>query len=284
MKPSADLLTSSERQRFARDGVLHLEQAFDEQWLALLAQGMERNMANPSPRYEERIAAGGKARYCEDFWVWSEFPEFHRFVTQSPAAAIAAALMQASRINLVMDNWFLREAGASARAPWHHDIAYFDFAGTMCVLWLPLEATPQHEGISFVRGSHRWGRLFQRVFFRDHKTAGTPGTVNGLHYEAPPDIDAAPDSYDLVSFDCEPGDCIVFDMRTLHGARSETTPRQTLRRFTLRMAAQDGRIQYRGDWAKGERAIFEAHGYTDGDPIAGDFFPQLWPLNSNVAN
>jgi hypothetical protein len=34
--------------------------------------------------------------------------------------------------------------------------------------------------------------------------------------------------------------------------------------------------RYRGDWAVKERAIFETHGYRDGDAIAGDFFPQLW--------
>ena len=38
-----------------------------------------------------------------------------------------------------MDNWFFREAGSKSGAPFHHDISYFDFEGTMCVLWLPLE-------------------------------------------------------------------------------------------------------------------------------------------------
>ena len=128
-----------------------------------------------------------------------------------------------------------------------------------------------------MRGSHRWGKLFQRVFFRDHSSRGEPGVVNGLRYEAPPDINADPDAYDLVGFDCQPGDCIMFDMRTLHGALAETTPTETTQRFTLRMSAEDGHIRYRGDWAKSERAIFEAAGYREGDAIDGDFFPRLWP-------
>ena len=41
--------------------------------------------------------------------------------------------------------------------------------------------------------------------------------------------------------------------------------------------AEDGMIRYRGDWAAGERAMFEARGYRDGDTIAGEMFPQLWP-------
>ena len=83
--------------------------------------------------------------------------------------------------------------------------------------------------------------------------------------------------YDLIAFDCAPGDCILFDMRTLHGARAGARPSSTHTRFTLRMCAEDGHIRYRGDWARGERAIFEAQGYREGDAIAGDFFPTLWP-------
>ena len=195
----------------------------------------------------------------------------------SPVAQMAAELLDARRINLVMDNWFRREAGARSRPPWHHDIAYFDFDGSMCVLWLPLETTAKQDGISFVRGSHLWGRLFQRVFFRDHSTRGEPGIVNGLKYETPPDIDASPEDFDLVGYDCRRGDCIMFDMRTLHGALATSVPTRTTQRFTLRMTAQDGRICYRGDWAAAERAIFEAQGYRDGDAIDGDFFPRLWP-------
>lgn len=274
---SKKILSPAQIESFRRDGVVHLPAMFDLEWLQLLARGIEADMSSPGPRFEARADEGGDASYFESFWMWSEIPEFRQFVFESPAAQIAAELLDAKRVNLVMDNWFRREAGARSRPPWHHDIAYFDFDGSMCVLWLPLEATPKADGISFVRGSHLWGRLFQRVFFRDHSTRGEPGMVNGLRYEAPPDIDANPDDYDLVGFDCAPGDCILFDMRTLHGALADSVPAHTAQRFTLRMSAEDGRICYRGDWARNERAIFEAKGYRDGDAIGGDFFPQLWP-------
>jgi hypothetical protein len=119
--------------------------------------------------------------------------------------------------------------------------------------------------------------LYQRILFASHEPASSEAEVNGLLYERPPAIDDDPATYDLVSFDCAVGDCIVFDMRTLQGSLAQTSPKATARRFTLRMTAPDGRIRYRGDWAKTERAIFEAAGYSDGDAIRGDFFPQLWP-------
>ena len=274
------LVSAEDLESFRHDGVVCLRRAFDPAWLDLLGRGIDRNMAAPGPHFEARTRDGNAARYCEDFWAWSRIPEFERFVRESPAAPLAARLLEARRINLVMDNWFLREAGAAARPPWHHDIAYFDFAGRMCVLWLPLEASATNEGIAFVRGSHLWDKLFMRVYFKDHELAEAPGRVNGQTYEAPPDIDADRDAYDLVAFDLEPGDCLLFDMRTLHGPPAGPLPQRTLRRFTLRMTAEDGVIRYRGDWAKQERAIFEAAGHRDGDALDSAFFPRLWEASS----
>lgn len=281
---SAPNITPADTETFRRDGVVPLRRVFDLDWLALLGRGIDRNMATPSPRFEARTAEGGDGRYCEDFWVWSLFPEFERFVRESPAAALAGQLLGARRVNLVMDNWFLREAGAAARPPWHHDVAYFDFEGSMCVLWLPLEASAADEGIAFVRGSHLWDKLFMRVFFKGHAAAQEPGLINGQQYHMPPDIEADRAAYDLVSFDLDPGDCLMFDMRCLHGPAAGTLANRTIRRFTLRMTAEDGVIRYRGDWAKQERAIFEAAGHREGDAIDSDFFPRLWEATARVTS
>ncbi len=268
MVKAADIL------RYKADGVVHLQSVFADEWLTLLRRGIEKNMQQPSPRFEARAGDGVGGRYCEDFWVWSDIPEFEDFVRNSPAAALGASLMDAKRVNLMMDNWFVREAGAQARAPWHHDISYFDFDGTMCVLWLPLE--DQEHSIEFVRGSHLWDRLFMRVWFEDHKPAATPQWVNGKFYEQPLDINADRSQFDIVSFDVRKGDCLFFDIRTLHGSAPNTSPQETQRRYTLRMAAEDARIHYRGDWAKTERQVFEEFGHREGDEINSEFFPALW--------
>jgi len=115
-----------------------------------------------------------------------------------------------------------------------------------------------------------------RVFFRDHQVAQGAGWVNDRYYHTPPDINANRDEYDIVSFDMDLGDCLIFDMRTLH-ASCTAVPKKTVSRFTLRMTAEDGIIRHRGDWAKGERAIFEAAGHKEGDRLDSDFFPRLWP-------
>ncbi len=271
-------LSPEEIAAFRRDGAVALREVFSEDWIDLLRRGIEADLESPAPNLGNHCKDPAAPAYWEDFWCWSHFPEFERFVRESPCAGIAAQLLGAERINLVMDNWFLREAGSRSRPPFHHDISYFDFTGSMCVLWLPLEPVTKENGIAFVRGSHLWNKLFLRVRFDDgHRVDGEAFEVGGQRYEAPPDIEADPGAYDLLGFDLDLGDCVYFDMRTLHGSLSTVTPSETVRRYTLRMTAEDGQIRYRGDWAKEERAIFEAQGYRDGDAIAGDFFPQLWP-------
>lgn len=276
MNPS-DFVTDEERAAFQKDGAVLLRQRFSTDWIDMLRDGIEADLANPTDNFARHTKDPDAPAYLEDFWTWSKIPQFEKFVRQSPCAPLAASLLGAPSVNLVMDNWFLREAGSTSRPPFHQDLAYFDFEGTMCVLWLPLEPVSRDNGIAFVKGSHLWDKLFMRVRFKDGHPSFEPQVVAGQTYHPPPDVAADPAAYDLLRWDLDLGDCIYFDMRTLHGGLSDTTPTETVRRFTLRMTAPDGMIRYRGDWAKEERAIFEAAGYREGDALAGDMFPQLWP-------
>ncbi len=279
------ILSETEIETYRRDGVVALRGIFKQSWLDRLRSGIERDLADPSPNLVRHSKDASAPAYIEDFWCWEMFPEFEDFVRNSPCGEVAARLLEAPSVNLVMDNWFLREAGSSSRPPFHHDISYFDFEGTMCVLWLPLEPVTKENGIAWVKGSHLWDKLFMRVRFKDGHNLdaeiGEDGSavVNGLRYEEPPDISANPAAYELLQFDLAAGDCVFFDMRTLHGSLSTVVPEKTVYRYTLRMTAPDGVIKYRGDWAAGERAMFEARGYREGDRIAGEMFPELWSGN-----
>ncbi len=280
-QPSADSISpisSAEIEAFQTDGVVPLRSRFSTSWIEQLRTAIDHARTNPGPNLVRHTTQPDSPGYYEDFWSWNRSAAFTSFVHESPAAPLAAQLLDAPSINLVMDNWFLREAGSTSRPPFHHDISYFDFTGSMCVLWLPLEPVTKQSGITFVQGSHLWGKHFMRIRFGDgHPTDEQHAiTVNGVEYEPPPDIEND-DAYELLTFDLQLGDCLFFDMRTLHGALSTQVPDETIHRYTLRMAGPDGRISYRGDWAAQERALFEAAGYGDGDRLEGDFFPQLFP-------
>ena len=69
------------------------------------------------------------------------------------------------------------------------------------------------SSLEFVRGSHRWGRYFAPESFTG-ESAWTADFVG----ERCPVIEAARDDYDIVGFDVEPGDALVFSSWSVHGS------------------------------------------------------------------
>ena len=278
----SQILNDNEIELFKRDGAVFLRNKFDIKWIELLRSGINKAKNNPSPRFTNHTTDPNLPCYLEDFWTWNLHKEFENFVFNSPTAKIASELLDAKQINLVMDNWFFREAGSTSKPPFHHDISYFDFEGSMCVLWIPLEPVRKEDSIAWIKGSHLWNKLFLRTRFKDgHKVDGAEGVVNGVKYELTPDIISNKENYEFLEWDLEVGDCVYFDIRTLHGALYETTPKSDINRFTLRMAKENSKIIYRGDWAREERSIMEANGYKNGDDLSGKMFPTLYEINSN---
>ena len=278
-KYNYNLVSPKEIKNFKKDGAIVLRNVFDASWIKILKQGIERDIKHPSPRFKSHTVEKGVPSYLEDYWTWDLVPEFKDFVFNSPFPQIASELMSAEKINLVMDNWFLREGGSKSSTPFHHDISYFDMNGTMCVLWLPLQPTGKNEGVVWVKGSHLWNKLFLRVLFKDgHQVEGNECIVDGKKYELPPDILGNKDKYEFLQWDCELGDAVVFDMRTLHGTLSSSIPEKTLSRYTLRVAKEDAKISYVGDWTSyNYRKAMQDSGYKNGDTLGGSMFPQLWP-------
>jgi ectoine hydroxylase-related dioxygenase (phytanoyl-CoA dioxygenase family) len=275
--PITDILTQHQIDQFKADGAVFLKGKFSSQWIEQLTHGIDANMKHPSPRFARHTKDDDAPGYFEDFWVWDRHQGFEKFVFQSPAAKIAAELLGAKKINLVMDNWFFREAGSKSGAPFHHDISYFDFEGSMCVLWLPLASVKRHEGIAWVKGSHLWNKLFLRTRFREgYQEDGEAGEVNGKTYHLTPDILNNQQNYEFLEWDFELGDCVFFDMRTLHGSLNQVMPGKNVHRYTLRMAKEGSKVEYRGTWAQAERTIMEANGYQNGDDLSGGMFPTLY--------
>mgnify|MGYP001195009618 FL=1 len=275
------LISKEEIEKYNEDGVIFLKNKFDIKWIENLKKGIEYDIKNPSPRFKSHTIKSNVPAYLEDYWTWDLVPEFKDFVFNSPYAEIASELMSAKKINLVMDNWFLREAGSKSSTPFHHDISYFDMEGTMCVLWLPLEATRKDEGIAWVKSSHLWDKLFLRVLFKDgHKVEGNECTIDGKKYELPPDVLGNKDKYEFLQWDFELGDAVIFDMRSLHGTLSSSIPNKTLSRYTLRVAKEEAKISYVGDWTSyNYRKAMKDAGYKDGDCLGGKMFPTLYENN-----
>ena len=140
-----NFLTQKEIKQFQKDGAIFIKGKFDLDWIDKLKIGIEKDIKNPSPRFKSHTTQKNVPAYLEDYWTWHLVPEFKDFVFNSPYAKIASELMSAKKINLVMDNWFLREGGSKSKTPFHHDVSYFDMDGTMCCL-LYTSPSPRDRG------------------------------------------------------------------------------------------------------------------------------------------
>lgn len=258
--------------RYHEDGVVCLRRCFDAHCIELARCGIERNMASPGPFFRDHTSRGSRGRYVFDFWTWRDIPEFERLIFDSPLAALGSEILGTRAVRLLMDNWFVREAGSADGAPWHHDEPYFDFEGRMCIVWFPLERVEAAEGLTFVRGSHAWGRLYAARQFSENVTF----ECSGEDYAPMPDLDEPGGGHELLSWALDPGDCLVFDFRTLHRASDpHRAADKTTRRMTLRMGTDEVLFRPRGPWTREISEHLIALGQRPGERLSSPLTPLL---------
>lgn len=260
-------------ENYRRDGAVCLRGAFDQRWLDIVAAGIERNLHDPTLSYKNISAPGATGRYLTGAWNWFKIPEFRDFAHHSPAGAIAGRLMEAECAVFLEDNWFIKEPGALGRTPWHQDEPYYHVRGNFCSIWIPLDPLDASNSIEFVAGSHRWNKLFMPSNFEDESPRDEPRVVDGVTYEITPNIEADRANHAILSWSLEPGDCVVFSARTLHGAPANIESGKTSRRLSTRWA--DGAAQFidkKYRWT----SFVPDHGLMDGDLLRGPKFPVAW--------
>ena len=144
--------TTAERTAFRRDGAVLLRGWFSPEWIDTLRDDIDADLARSTENFARHTLDPNAMACLEDCRTWSKIPQFEDLARRSPCAPLAARLLDAPSVILVMDNWFLREAGSKSRPPFQQDLSCFDFEGIICVLWLPLDPAAKENGVAFVRG------------------------------------------------------------------------------------------------------------------------------------
>lgn len=257
---------------YQQHGVVLLKGVF-RPWIESLAAGVAELMANPSEYGHARtvVPKDGSAPFFQDYCNWSRIPDFERFVLHSPAAEIAAALMQSKTATFFHEHTQVKPPGGSTVTPWHHDQPYYCVEGQQNVsFWIPLDPVAEAISLRCIRGSHRWGDEFSPTRFNGSKLYAHS------RFKELPDIDAHQDDYDIVSWALEPGDAVAFHYRTLHGARGNATARAR-RVFSARWVGDDATFADRGGVTS---PPFPELTLKDGEALVSPLFPRVWPRES----
>jgi ectoine hydroxylase-related dioxygenase (phytanoyl-CoA dioxygenase family) len=250
---------------FRRDGAACIRGAFTD-WIEIMAAGVERNMREPGPMASESVRPGEPGRFFDDYCNWQRIPEFEEVVHASPAASLAAAAMGSRRAQFFHDHVLVKEPGTAKPTPWHQDMPYYFVDGTQHVsFWIPLD--PVREAtLRLIAGSHLWPTWVRPVRWLDD--ADFYG--NAADYRPVPDPDREPE-HRVLEWTMEPGDAVIFDFRTVHGARgNEATTRRRV--LSLRWVGDDARYAERPGRTS---PPFPGHGMKPGDRLREDWFPVI---------
>lgn len=263
-------VTHQDIETFERDGAIVLRGVFDPAWLSRLADGLEKNFENPGPYSTLYTEDGKPGGFYDDYCNWQRIEEYEDFVRNSPAAEIVGRLMRSSTAQIYHEHVLVKEPGTQEVTPWHHDLPYYGVDGDkLASIWLPLDAVPASACPEFVAGSHATGAMYYPRLFLSHKdyAEGVEG------FETLPDVEAERATCSILSWDLEPGDCIVFHMRTLHGAPATAQLKTRRRGFSTRWLGDDA-VFTRRAWETSP-PFPEVH-LAQGAAMEHPLFPVLW--------
>ena len=272
-------LTTKEVDTYHRDGVVPLRGMFDKDWVELLNKGLDVNCKSPTERSRtwDKDDLGHTMFY--DTLAWRKIEEYKKFIFNSPAALICGQLMKSTTINFFFDAVFVRSPGTKFETPWHQDEPYWSIEGyDACTLWMPLVPVKQKNCLSFVPGSHLFKSIFNQKNFGE--LTGNPKDqvdFSKVADEKFPDINADPERFGVVSWKLQPGDCIAFNGRTMHGGSGKLDNDSNLRVFTTKWLGDDARIKFRNYGMDPDfSSVMIKKGLKSGDRPDTDMYPQIW--------
>ncbi len=267
-----DLVDDATVEAFERDGAVVVRGLATRDELTAIEAGIEQVLAEPSDRFLVASQDDDTGRFVEDFCNWQRVPEFERFIRDSHAAEVAAALMRSDTVRLFHDHVLVKEPGTRQRTPWHQDQPYYNVDGHQnCSMWLPVDPVPRSSTLEFVAGSHRGPWLMPRTFMDDEARWFPEGSLEEI-----PDVDGDlardPQAHRILGWELQPGDAVFFHMLTLHAAGGVEGPRRR-RAFSVRFLGDDV-VHAPRPWTTSP----EFPGLADELPAGADMDHPLFPL------
>ncbi len=253
---------------YQRDGAVCVRDAFSPDEIELARTAIDANLASLSP-LAQRASPESDGAFIEDFCSWQRIPELEQFIRSTPAAEIAAGLMESNLARLYHDHVLVREPGTSQRTPWHQDLPYYNVEGHQNVsMWIPVDPVQRNSTLELIAGSHLGPWYMPRTFLDERAKWFEEGSLAEL-----PDLAADPETYPVVGWELEPGDAVCFNMLTLHAAGG--TGDRTRRVLSIRFLGDD-MVHAPRSWVTSPPFPGLEKEVPAGAPMDHPLFPVLW--------
>lgn len=248
---------------FERDGAAVVRGVIEPAWIAAMQDAIEDAMNDAEAAFTTR---GG---FYNGFLHWRRNRVFREFLLDSALPDVAQRFMRARQVNFFYDQLIVKQPDMPSATPWHLDSSYFPTReGKVASIWIPFDhASPTTGAVTYFKGSHQWVRERGRA------------SVEQL-IEILPEPGATIGEYDFLAWTLEPGDVLIHDVDTLHGAPA-SGPDARRRALATRWTDQDVRYDPREDdfFQKARNSGLPIPEITlePGAPLTSPLFPVAWP-------
>jgi ectoine hydroxylase-related dioxygenase (phytanoyl-CoA dioxygenase family) len=291
-------VTEKESQTLLRDGAVLIKGVLSDKWVDQLARGLDDAI-----HVTDTMTHDLSPELRTGQFPYKHSAGLRRIVEESPVAEIAGRAAQTS-VRFYMDQLFYKPKGHIPPTPWHQDTCYYNVEGHQLIrTWVSPDPVPREASIEIVRGSHLWNITYRALAGRDpdidpearaqqkNQPAGVPmlgvDAFEAWDYfsgvrdnSAPlvPQIEGRRDSYDIIGWDYEPGDVLVFYAHALHGACGDVESPIGRRAHALLWSGEDVRYKHRPGQIIPDPAPLYAHEPKTGQLLSefSDVFPTAW--------
>ena len=265
-------VTREDIEAYRRDGVVCLRGVLDTEWVQRMQAATARVAEDPGKYGNLGPSNGTMLSVC---YLWRNDPDFRDFAFESPIGEAVGQVIGAEWIRLYHDHLFMKPPKSPAIMPWHCDETAWPVKGEMAPnIWTALSPVNAENGrIEYLAGWHRHCVEKGLTFgFR-------PDQADGLcpNFEAERDNPDFP--FRFISYDMEPGDCVIFHPHTPHfskGNNSESVARTGL---AVRLFGNDVRWS-NAPYKAGIPGVTEM---PEGEQPDSDLLPIIWRRDAVLA-
>ena len=289
---------------FHRDGAILLKDVLAEDWVSLLAEGLDECFAEPDGMSSALVSNNSELRI--DQFPAARSQKLRKFICESPLPALIGSIIKGP-VRFYMDQMFYKPAGAMMPTPWHQDTSYYNVEGHDLIrAWVSPDVVPRDASLEIVKGSHLWNVTYRPLAGRDpdlseeeHEARIAMAEEFGV-YERPgedfsynnaimdkslpetPNIEASRGSFDILGWDFEPVDVILFHGNVLHAAQGDVELPYPRRSHAIMYAGPNIRYVQRPGQIIPDPVELTRMKPQTGQSLAefGDIFPLLWDASS----
>jgi len=220
---------------FLQDGVTVVRGALDAEGMQLAVHAYQWSLQHPGPG-ARRVLGGLPGSFYQDHANPIAWPIYQPLLCATGLTDVVADVIGSRSLWLLYEQIWLKSGDNIARTPWHQDLPYVPMAGEhLATVWLNLDPVPRERSLEFIPGSHR-GPLYNPTAF--DPTDRTKAMFAHDVWPALPDIESERSRWNIVSWDIDLGDVIIFHPAVLHGG-APTRAGECRRTVSLRFFGDD---------------------------------------------